>query len=132
MGSSPKAMPLVRQPVRMQAENMLHLLQSAVPRIHMFGTERDVDNSSDELFMSSVKGFLLDPAHCVAGNTRHHLPAWQHFFVVFGITSKAAAVLQWIEQVCHLILCIPFLRFRTAIPGTMNACSLSKAYLARR
>lgn len=53
---------------------------------------------SDQEFMLTVKTFLLDLAQFVAGSTTHHLLAWQELFSTFGLTSKAAAVLQWIEH----------------------------------
>ena len=59
---------------------------------------QDNDSMSDQDFMSAVKTVLLDPAQFVAGSTKHHLLAWQELFSTFGLTSKAAAVSQWIEH----------------------------------
>lgn len=125
-----QAMPLVRQPVRMQAVKMLHLLQCAVPRIYMCGTEHDMDKSSDEMFMSVVKGFLLDPAQFVAGNVRHHLPAWQKFFAVFGTTSKAAAVLQWIEHGVSFDFAHPFSEVQKSHPRYNERLQLVQGLLS--
>ena len=89
--------PVMRQPKHMQRKDMLHLLQCAMPRIHMFTSGQDT-SMSDEQFMAIVKSFLLDPAQFVAGTPRHHLPAWQQYFSEFGLNSKASAVLQWVEH----------------------------------
>ena len=82
----------------MEQENMLHLMKYGISCIQMFGSGQDVDSISDEQFRSTIKTFLLDPSQFVAGNMRHHLPAWKKWFSKFGLTSKAGAVLQWIEH----------------------------------
>ena len=99
--------PVMRQPKHMQRKDMLHLLQCAMPRIHMFTSGQDT-SMSDEQFMAIVKSFLLDPAQFVAGTPRHHLPAWQQYFSEFGLNSKASAVLQWVQHTVSFEFVHPF------------------------
>ncbi|DBA66143.1 TPA: hypothetical protein ACH3X2_002619 [Trebouxia sp. C0005] len=89
----------VRPPVvHMPDIDMIKLFQQAESQIALFGSGQDVENSPDTSFMSHAKSFLLDPSKFRAGNTRQHLPAWQHLFATFGTTHKAALVLGWIEH----------------------------------
>jgi hypothetical protein len=88
----------------------------------MFGSGQDIDIISDEDFRSTTKKFLLDPSQFVVGNIRHHLPAWKQWFSVFGLTSKATAVLQW-SMLFRLILCILVLKCSKGILDSLNTCS---------
>lgn len=109
-------LPSVRQTSKMSEDRMLQLLQCAIANIALFTTGRDHDFSPDDNFLTTIKTFLLDPGHFVAGNIRHHLPAWKALFDSIGVSSKAAAVLQWVEHGVSFDFVHPLAEVQQAIP----------------